>query len=154
MHSKAPFLRRVVVVSSALALGGMLGSLGVVGRDLEGLKFEFHWSVPILFAVGAVLAVLFWRVIFQFDAGASVGKNKLLKLSGGTLLLIAFGCFLFPLRLVSEAKRLEVIWGLSSALVVLSGFGWIIFNTIQWVEASSRDEEQRAEADADHSSET
>ena len=68
-------------------------------------------------------------------------------------MLIAFGCFLFPLRLVSEAKCFEVIWGLSSALVVLAVFGWIIFKTIQWVEASSRDEEQRAEADTDHSSE-
>ena len=34
------------------------------------------------------------------------------------------------------------------ALVVLSGFGWLIFKTIRWVEESSREQEQDA-ADSD-----
>ena len=63
----------------------------------------------------------------------------------GVLLLVALGCFLFPLRLVSPAKRLEVIFGMVFAFVVLSGMGWLIYQTIRWVEDASRAEEERTD---------
>ncbi len=138
--------RRVLVLATALAFGGMLGSLGVVGRDREGLHFSFHWSVPVLFAIGALLAVGFWRLIFRFDDGVSEDKSKRLWRAGAALLVVAFGCFLYPLRLVSPAKRMEVILGMSSALVVLSAFGWLIFKTIRWVEEASRAEEESVDS--------
>jgi hypothetical protein len=139
--------RRVLVLATALAFGGMLGSLGVVGRDREGLHFSFHWAAPVLFVIGAALAVGFWRLIFRFDDGVSEGKSRRLWRAGAALLAIAFGCFLYPLRLVSPAKRLEVVLGMSSALVVLSAFGWLIFKTIRWVEEASRAEEESVDSD-------
>ena len=139
--------RSVVVLGTALAFGGMLGSLGVVGRDREGLHFSFHWSAPVLFLVGAALAVGFWRLIFRFDEGVSEDKSKRLWRAGAVLLVVAVGCFLYPLRLVSPEKRLEVVFGLSSALVVLSAIGWLIFKTIRWVEEASRAEEESVDAD-------
>ena len=147
LDSKDTAFRRVLVASTAMAFGGMLGSLGVVGRDREGLRFDFHWSAPLLFVAGAVMAVMFWRLIFRFDSGSSAVKNRRLKQAGAALLLLAFGCFLYPLRLVTPEKRTEVILGLSLALTVLSGIGWLIFKTIQWVEEASREEEKRAESD-------
>jgi hypothetical protein len=149
LDSKDTMFRRVLVGSTALAFGGMLASMGVVGRDRDGLRFDFHWSAPVLFVVGAVLAVLFWQLIFRFDSGGTAGKNRRLKQSGAALLLLAFGCFLYPLRLVSPEKRTEVMIGLSLALLVLSGFGWLIYQAIQWVEEASRAEEKRAESDTD-----
>lgn len=145
MDSKETFFRRVLVASTALAFGGMLSSLGVVGRDREGLTFGFHWSAPLLFVIGAAGAVLFWRLVFRFESGGDDTMRRTLKRSGAAMLLIAFGCFLYPLRLVSPDKRTEVMIGIGLALVVLSGFGWLIYQTIQWVEAASRAEEARVE---------
>ena len=141
----SPFFRRLLVISTALAFGGMMGSLGVAGRDADGLKFSFHWSAPVLFVVGAGAAVGFWRLIFRFDSGGDAHLRGRLKLVAGVLLLTALGCFLFPLRLVSPDKRLEVILGIGLALIVLSGMGWLIYQTIRWVEAASRAEEERSE---------
>jgi hypothetical protein len=109
------------------------------------LKFSFHWSVPLLFLVGASAAVWFWQLIFRFDAGGDAHLRGRLKLVAGVLLLAALGCFLFPLRLVSPDKRMEVIFGMGFALVVLSGMGWLIYKTIRWVEDASRAEEERSD---------
>lgn len=133
------------MISTALAFGGMMASLGVAGRDADGLKFSFHWSVPLLFVAGAGAAVGFWRLIFRFDAGGNDQLRGRLKLVAGVLLLVALGCFLFPLRLVSPDKRLEVIFGMGFALVVLSGMGWLIYQTIRWVESASRAEEEHSD---------
>ena len=141
----SPFFRRLLMISTALAFGGMLGSLGVAGRDANGLRFSFHWSAPVLFVLGAGAAVGFWRLIFRFDAGGNAHLRGRLKLVAGVLLLAALGCFLFPLRLVSPAKRLEVIFGMIFAFVVLSGMGWLIYQTIRWVEDASRAEEERTD---------
>ncbi len=67
--ASSPFFRRLLTISTALAFGGMLGSLGVAGRDANGMRFSFHWSVPLLFLVGAGAAVWFWQLIFRFDSG-------------------------------------------------------------------------------------
>jgi hypothetical protein len=40
---------------------------------------------------------------------------------------------------------MEVILGMGFAFVVLSGMGWLIYQTIRWVEAASRAEEERTE---------
>lgn len=143
--ASSPFFRRLLVVSTALAFGGMLASLGVAGRDANGLRFSFHWSVPVLFAAGAGAAVAFWQLIFRLDSGGSDQLRGRLKLAAGVLILVAVGCFLFPLRLVSPDKRLEVIFGMGFAVVVLSGVGWLIYQTIRWVEDASRAEEERSE---------
>lgn len=140
----SPFFRRLLTISTALAFGGMLGSLGVAGRDANGMRFSFHWSVPLLFLVGAGAAVWFWQLIFRFDSGGDAHLRGRLKLVAGSLLLVALGCFLFPLRLVSPDKRMEVIFGMGFAFVVLSGMGWLIYQTIRWVEAASRAEEERS----------
>ena len=140
----SPFFRRLLTISTALAFGGMLGSLGVASRDANGLRFSFHWSVPLLFLVGAGAAVWFWQLIFRFDSGGDAHLRGRLKLVAGSLLLVALGCFLFPLRLVSPDKRMEVIFGMGFAFVVLSGMGWLIYQTIRWVEAASRAEEERS----------
>lgn len=140
----SPFFRRLLVTSTAMAFGGMLGSLGVAGRDADGLKFSFHWSVPLLFLVGAGAAVWFWQLIFRFDSGGDARLRGRLKWVAGVLLVVAFGCFLFPLRLVSPDKRMEVILGMGFAFVVLTGMGSLIYQTIRWVEAASRAEEERS----------
>ena len=149
MHSMttatSPFFRRLLVISTALAFGGMLGSLGVAGRDANGLRFSFHWSVPLLFLVGAGAAVWFWQLIFRFDSGGDARLRRRLKMVAGVLLVVALGCFLFPLRLVSPDKRMEVILGMGFAFAVLSGMGCLIYQTIRWVEAASRAEEERSD---------
>jgi hypothetical protein len=146
---RAILFRRVLVVSTALAFGGMLGSLGVVGRNDHGLEFKLHWSAPLLFLGGCAAAAILWRTVFQFETGSDNRKRRRLIQVGTALGIVAFGCFLFPLRFVTPEKRFEVMAGIGLALLVLGAFGWILLQTIRWVEAASRDEEARADRDRD-----
>ena len=87
----------------------------------------------------------FWQLIFRFDSGGDARLRSRLKVVAGFLLVVALGCFLFPLRLVSPDKRMEVILGMGFAFAVLTGMGWLIYQTIRWVEAASRAEEERSD---------
>ena len=139
--------RRVLVLSTAAAFGGMLASLGAVVKNAGGLAFRFHWSVPALFIVGCGLAFFFWRVVFRFESGTSDLKKRKLKQVAAALLVMAFAAFFYPLRLIEAERRREVIFGIVLAMVVLSGFAALIYKTIRFVEASSREEEARVPQD-------
>jgi hypothetical protein len=135
------------MLSTAAAFGGMLASMGAVNKDAGGLNFSFHWSVPVLFATGAGLAFVFWRVVFRFEGGSDDTKKRRLKQIAAALLVVAFTSFFYPLRMVDPERRREVIFGIVLALVVLSCFGWLIYQTIRFVEASSREEEKRVDGE-------
>ena len=139
--------RRVLVLSTAAAFGGMLASMGAVVKNAGGLAFRFHWSVPVLFIIGCGLAFFFWRVVFRFESGTTDLKKRKLKQVAAALLVMAFVAFLYPLRLIEAERRREVIFGIVLAMIVLSGFGVLIYKTIRFVEASSREEEARAPRD-------
>jgi hypothetical protein len=137
------FFRRVLVASTALAFGSMLGILGSVGKNAGGITFSFHWSSPVLFLVGCGLAVAFWRVVFRFDRGSDSQKVRRLKQIAAALLVVAFAAFFYPLRLVDPERRRDVLFGILLAFSVLGGFGFLIYHTIRFVEQSSREEEKR-----------
>lgn len=136
--------RTVMIGSSALGAGCLLASLPIIKLGPDGLDFIWsYWAIP-AFAIGALLAVGFWRLVIrlasrQGDEAAS--RRKLYAASAG-LLLLAFGAFIYPLRFVAAERRTDVLIGLGAAIVALSTVGLLIRTVVKWLET---------EADADES---
>lgn len=132
-----PFFRRLVSISTGLALAGMLGSLAVFERGSHGkLILRWHWAAIPLVGVGLVLGIQFWRVLWQAQSQNTPAARGRLRRFGILLAVIAVGSFAYPMRYLQPERRAEVFTGLGLAVVVLSAFGWLILKTIQWVNAS------------------
>lgn len=138
-----PLFRTVIAVASGLALGGMLASLAVFERGSHGrLAFHWHWaSIPLSF-VGLALGIQFWRTLWKAQMEDTDAARRKLRHFVTFLGIMAVCSFAYPLRFVQPGRRGEVLMGLGLAVVVLSGFGFLIWKTIQWVnENEPKDDE-------------
>ena len=68
-----------------------------------------------------------------------------LEAGGGVLVSSGFWLLPVPVALGESRQADEVIFGMGFAFAVLSGMGYLIYQTIQWVEAASRAEEERSD---------
>jgi hypothetical protein len=131
--------RAVMVGSSALGAGCLIASLPMVQSGPSGIDFRWnYWAIP-AFALGAVMAVGFWQLIFRLavqrgDEAAS--RRKLYAASAG-LMLVAFGAFIYPLRFVVPERRTDVLIGLGMAIIALSAVGMLIRTVVKWLESDA-----------------
>lgn len=147
LHEDVTF-RRILMAASAAGMGGVVASLTTVRQGPHG--FEFHWTALAIpgFAAGALVACLYWAMIFRFSARASSRRGRRWITTASVLLIVlAVGAFLYPIRFIPEQKRGEVIIGLSAAVVVLGGIGYIIHTIVRWLEQDDAEaaERQRSE---------
>lgn len=127
----------VVVGSSALGIGSLFASLTVLQPTDHG--FDFRWSVytPIAFLVGAILAWLYWRLVFRLalrNAEPALTSRRLKQAVVGLLILGIFA-FLYPLRFVAEERRTDVLIGLGAAVAALSTVGWMVRTVVVMLES-------------------
>ncbi len=132
-----PLFRRVVSIATGLAFGGMLATLAVFERGSHGkLSLRWHWAAVPLLLLGLGLGLQFWRILWQAQRKATPEATSRLRRFSIFLAVIAVGSFAYPMRYIQSAQRQDVFIGLGLAVVVLSGFGWVIWKTIQWVNSN------------------
>ena len=132
---RSPFLRWIMIGSSALGLGCLLASLTVL--DLGHGGIEFHWSnlALIAFPAGAALAAGYWILVFRLgSADETASTRRKLYSASAFMLLLAFAAFLYPLRFVTPEKRNDVLIGLGTAVVALSCVGYMIRTVVRMLE--------------------
>lgn len=135
--ARDPLFRRLVSLSTSMALGGMLGSLGAIERSLAGkLEFRWHWAMLPLALAGFALGHVFWKILWRAESEGTDAARRRLKSFSIALGVIALCSFAYPIRFVQDERRNEVFIGLGLAVLVLSGFGWLIWKTIEWVSAN------------------
>ncbi len=130
---------RIISIATAMGFAGMLGSLACMSRGTRG-RFVIGWSAwsLVLGAVGFALGLWFWRLLWRAEAEkdtAHPARRALIRYSV-FLGVLAFCCFVYPIRFVDPVRRSEVIIGLGMAIAVLTFVGWFIFQTIRWVSAN------------------
>ena len=130
---------RLISLATAAGFAGMLGSMACLTRGPRG-RFIVAWS-PWSLALGAlgfVAGIFFWRLLWQAEAetGVSRSARRTLQRYSIFLGLVAFGCFVYPIRFVDPTRRQEVLIGLAMAIAALSFMGWLIFQVIRWVNSS------------------
>lgn len=132
-----PFFRRVVSVATGLSFGGMLATLAVFERGSHGkLSLRWHWAAIPLLLLGLGLGLQFWRILWRAQSEDSPAARSNLRRFSIFLALVAVASFAYPMRYIQSGRRGEVFAGLGLAIVVLSGFGFLIWKTIQWVNSN------------------
>ena len=132
-----PLFRRVVSIATGLAVGGMLATLAVFERGSHGkLSLRWHWAAIPLLLCGVGLGVQFWRIVWKAQREGTASARTGLKHFSIFLAVVAVTSFAYPMRYIQSGRRGEVFSGLGLAIVVLSCFGFLIWKTIQWVNAN------------------
>ena len=132
-----PVFRRVVSVATGLALGGMLATLAVFERGSHGkLSLRWHWAAIPLLVAGLMLGLQFWKTLWRAQQEDTALSRMRLKAFSIFLGVIAVGSFAYPMRYIQGSRRSEVFSGLGLAVLVLGAFGYLIWKTIQWVNAN------------------
>lgn len=126
--------RVVLMFSTALGFGALLGTLPLIERGIGGVQWRFHWGSIPLFAVGFTAGIWFWRLVYNVgtQSGDSMAKSRLRR---GALAVLPLGVigFFYPLRFIDPARRTEVIIGLVLAISVLSLVAFVMVNLIRWL---------------------
>lgn len=132
-----PLFRSVVSVATGLAFGGMLATLAVFERGSHGkLSLRWHWGAIPLLLIGLMLGLQFWRILWRAQRDDTASSKANLRGFSIFLGIVAVASFVYPMRYIQSTKRGEVLSGLGLAVFVLSGFGYLIWKTIQWVNAN------------------
>lgn len=131
---------KIISFGTALGFAGMLGSLACMSRGGDRGRFVIGWSPwsLVLGAIGFAAGLWFWRLLWRAEAEIDrqhPARRQLIRYSVG-LGILAFCCFVYPIRFVDPVRRSEVLFGLAMAIAVLSFVGWFIFQTIRWVSAN------------------
>lgn len=136
-----PVFRRVVSVATGLAFGGMLATLAIFERGSHGkLSLRWHWGAIPLVLFGLTLGLQFWRILWRAQQDNTASSKVRFKAISIFLGVVAVVSFAYPIRYIQSTKRAEVLSGLGLAVFVLSGFGYLLWKTIQWVNANEPNE--------------
>ncbi len=132
---RSPFLRWIMIGSSAFSLGCLLASLTVLDLGKGGI--EFHWSnyALIAFPVGAALAAGYWLLVFRLGEKDEFASGRRTVYAASIfMLLLAIGVFMYPLRFITPEKRSDVLIGLAVATCALSCVGFMIRTVVKMLE--------------------
>ncbi|HRI12237.1 MAG TPA: hypothetical protein PLX89_04455 [Verrucomicrobiota bacterium] len=133
-----PLFRRLVMVASGAAMGGVIASLTLLQKGPVG--FAFHWTYLALpaFVLGVVVSTLYWRIVFRYSAGAAAGAGRRILFTASLIMLVlGVVAFLYPVRFIPQQKRADVVIGLSVAVFALSTIGYMIHTIVRWLEQES-----------------
>lgn len=132
---RSPFLRWIMIGSSALGMGCLLASLTVLDLGKGGI--EFHWSnyALLAFPAGALLAAGYWLLVFRLgDQDQTTSGRRVLFGSSIFMLVFAVAVFMYPLRFITPEKRSDVLIGLTVAIGALSCVGYMIRTVVKMLE--------------------
>jgi hypothetical protein len=118
---------KIVLGSTALALGCMAAAVQALRRSATGFTFRVSVWTFVAFAVGLAAGLLYWKL-----AARSVLAVRL----GTTLLVLAgVGGFLYPLRFVPEDKWADIAIGLGFAVCAISTVAFLLWRMKCFFEA-------------------
>jgi hypothetical protein len=105
-------LSKIVLGSTALALGCMAAALQSLQRGASGFTFHVSLGTFAACALGMAAGLLYWKL--------AAGTLWAVRLGTAFLLLAGVGGFLYPLRFVRADKMSEIAIGLAFATCAIS----------------------------------
>jgi len=137
-------LFRIAGAGAALAFGAMVASLFAVRSNSSGFTFEITVPAVVAFAVSAVVAWFYWRLVARLAAeNAPAQKRKRFVLFSIALLAVGVIAFLYPLTFIPAEKRTDVFIGLALAVGVLTGVGFVMWQVKKFLDADQKSAEDQ-----------
>jgi len=120
------FFFRIASVATALALGCAAASMQSLHWNSSKLSFQISNGTFVAFAVGAGVALIFWKVVTGSASSARKGSMW--------LALVGVCVFLYPLRFVPAEKLPDIAIGLSLAVAALSTVACMIWQVKRFLD--------------------
>lgn len=124
------------IASGSTALGfGCVGAAAVSLRaDLAGFSFQVTiWTFAAFFA-GAALGVFVWR---------PAARGRTVARMGFLILTVGIVAFLSPLRFAPRDKRVDILIGLTVAVIVISTGGYLIWRIARFLDRDAAQAKKR-----------
>lgn len=119
----------IASLSTALAFGCVAATVESLRGDRSGFSFQISVGTFAAFVVGAVVAIIYWRLALR-NSFAARSASFLLALAG-------IGAFLYPLRFVPSERLPEVAIGLGTATCAISIVVWLLWRVKRFLDADS-----------------
>jgi hypothetical protein len=122
-------LFKIVLGSTALALGCMAATLQSLQRGASGFTFHVSLGTIAAFALGMAAGLLYWKL--------AAGSLLAVRLGTAFLLLAGVGGFLYPLRFVRADKMSEIAIGLAFATCAISTVALMLWKMKRFFDADA-----------------
>jgi hypothetical protein len=120
---------KIVLGSTALALGCMAAAAEALRRSASGFRFQLSVGTFVAFAVGMAGGLLYWKL---------AARSRLALRLGTTFLVLAgIGGFLYPLRFVPSDKMAEIAIGLGFAVCAISTVAFMLWRLKAFFDADN-----------------
>jgi len=124
------FFFRIASFATALALGCAAASMQSLHWNASKLSFQISLGTFVAFAVGAGVALIFWKTATSSVSSARKGSLW--------LALIGVAVFLYPLRFVPPEKLPDIAIGLTLAVAALSTIAWMIWQVGRFLDRDAQ----------------
>jgi hypothetical protein len=128
---------KIASLSTALGFGAAAASTASLRSSPVGFSFQITIGTFIAFAVGAAIALVYWKLVAS-NSKAARRASLLLALAG-------VGLFLYPLRFVPKGNLHDLAVGLILATGALSIVGLLLWQVKRFLDSDSRQADAAAE---------
>jgi hypothetical protein len=120
-------LRQIMVWGSAVGAGFGAGSLAALQPHLD---FAFSYKPVVAFVVATMLVYFYWQLIFRSLEEPSLRPKR--NVATVLLCLLGVAGLLYPIRFIAPHNYGEVLTGLVTAFIALSGVATLLLMTIRF----------------------
>jgi hypothetical protein len=121
---------RIAAACTALGFGAAAASAASLRSSPTGFSFQITAGTFIAFAIGAAVALLYWKLV--------ASNSKSARRSSVLLALAGVGLFLYPLRFVPAGNLHDLMIGLILATCALSIVGFLLWRVKRFLDTDSQ----------------
>ena len=128
---------RIAAAGTSIGLGCMAATMEALRGRENSFAFEFSLRTLAAFAGGVAVGLIYWKLVTKGRWTA--------RLASVALAILGLGAFLYPLRFVPPNVLKELAKGFIPAAFAITVVVAMLVAAMRFMEADSREEENRAE---------
>jgi len=134
---------RIAGIGASVAFGVMVATLFALRPVADGFSFVINAPTVVAFLAAALFAWFYWRTVERMAIGQApqTRKKKFLAFSAG-IVVVGIISFLYPLKFIPAEKRYDVFFGLTLALLCVTGVGFVMWKVKRFLEADAKRTEE------------
>jgi hypothetical protein len=128
---------KIASLGTALGFGAAAASAASLRSSPTGFSFQITAGTFVAFAIGAAIALIYWKLV--------ASNSKAARRGSFFLALAGVGLFLYPLRFVPAGNLHDLAVGLILATCALSIVGFLLWRVKRFLDTDSQQADAGAE---------